>query len=226
MRPVLQLIERVGPSDANVLITGENGTGKGVVAQALHAASPPRRPALGHGQRRRLSPKASSRASCSATCSGAFTDAKSDRVGRFELADGGTLFLDEIANAAAQPAGQAAARARDRRVRARSGSSQTRQGRTCGSSRPPTPTCGARWPPAASARTCSSGSTRSRSSCRRCASAGRTSARSPSTSSRRHAAALPQAGRRLRARRLEALAGRTPGPATCASSTTRSSARC
>ena len=50
---------------------------------------------------------------------GAFTDAKTDRVGRFELADGGTLFLDEIANISADHAGQAAARARDRRVRAR-----------------------------------------------------------------------------------------------------------
>ena len=50
---------------------------------------------------------------------GAFTDAKTDRVGRFELADGGTLFLDEIANVPPAAAGQAAARARDRRVRAR-----------------------------------------------------------------------------------------------------------
>jgi AAA+ superfamily predicted ATPase len=40
MQPVLQIIARVGPSDANVLITGENGTGKGVIARALHAASP------------------------------------------------------------------------------------------------------------------------------------------------------------------------------------------
>ena len=43
MRPVLEMIERVGPSDANVLITGENGTGKGTVAQAMHAASRARR---------------------------------------------------------------------------------------------------------------------------------------------------------------------------------------
>ncbi len=49
---------------------------------------------------------------------GAFTDAKQDRIGRFELADGGTLFLDEIANVSAQPAAEAAARAGDRRVRA------------------------------------------------------------------------------------------------------------
>jgi DNA-binding NtrC family response regulator len=80
MRPVLELIDRVGPSEANVLITGENGTGKGVVARALHSVSPRADQALfGHVR-------------------GAFTDAKADRVGRFELADRGTLFLDEIAN--------------------------------------------------------------------------------------------------------------------------------
>jgi DNA-binding NtrC family response regulator len=97
MQAVLQVISRVGPSDANVLILGENGTGKGVVARALHAVS--------------------SRASRPMTIvnsggvsegvfeselfghvRGAFTDAKTDRVGRFELADQGTLFLDEIAN--------------------------------------------------------------------------------------------------------------------------------
>ena len=53
MRPVLDVIARVGPSDANVLITGENGTGKSLVAQALHAVSPRATAADGHGQRRR-----------------------------------------------------------------------------------------------------------------------------------------------------------------------------
>jgi DNA-binding NtrC family response regulator len=97
MRPVLEMIERVGPSDASVLITGENGTGKGVVARALHAAS------------RRTSrplvsvnvgglPESLFESELFGHVKGAFTDAKADRVGRFELADGGTLFLDEIAN--------------------------------------------------------------------------------------------------------------------------------
>lgn len=97
MRPVLELIDRVGPSDANLLITGENGTGKGLVARALHAVS-----------------KRASRPMISVNLGGlsegvfeselfghvrgAFTDAKLDRIGRFELADRGTLFLDEIAN--------------------------------------------------------------------------------------------------------------------------------
>ena len=97
MRPVLELVARVGPSDANVLITGENGTGKGVIARALHSSS-----------RRSSRPLVSLNAGGISEgvfeselfghVKGAFTDARADRVGRFELADGGTLFLDEIAN--------------------------------------------------------------------------------------------------------------------------------
>jgi DNA-binding NtrC family response regulator len=97
MQPVLELIERIGPSDANVLITGENGTGKGVIARALHARS--RRAA-----RPLVSvnvgglPESLFESELFGHVKGAFTDARTDRVGRFELADGGTLFLDEIAN--------------------------------------------------------------------------------------------------------------------------------
>ncbi len=97
MQPVLELVRHVGPSDANVLITGENGTGKEVVARTLHALSA-----------RASKPMVAVNAGALAEGTfeselfghvrGAFTDAKSDRVGRFELADGGTLFLDEIAN--------------------------------------------------------------------------------------------------------------------------------
>ena len=97
MQPVLQMIARVGPSDANVLITGEPGTGKEVVAKTLFAISP-----------RSAKPMVTVNAGGLAEgvfeselfghVKGAFTDAKTDRVGRFELADGGTLFLDEIAN--------------------------------------------------------------------------------------------------------------------------------
>ena len=117
MQPVLQIIARVGPSDANVLITGENGTGKGVVAQALHAVSP-------RASRPMVTVNAGGvsegvfESELFGHVKGAFTDAKADRVGRFELADGGTLFLDEIANVPLEPAAEAAARARDRRVRA------------------------------------------------------------------------------------------------------------
>ena len=97
MKPILDLIARVGPSDANVLIMGEHGTGKEVVAQTLHAIS-----------NRSARPMVTVNAGGLAEgvfeselfghVRGAFTDAKADRVGRFELADGGTLFLDEIAN--------------------------------------------------------------------------------------------------------------------------------
>jgi DNA-binding NtrC family response regulator len=97
MRPVLSLIERVGPSEANVLITGENGTGKGVVARALHAVSARARTPLVTVNTGGLS-ESVFESELFGHVRGAFTDAKSDRVGRFELADGGTIFLDEIAN--------------------------------------------------------------------------------------------------------------------------------
>ena len=97
MQPVLDLISRVGPSDANVLITGEPGSGKEVIARTLYAISS-----------RAGKPMVTVNAGGLAEgifeselfghVKGAFTDAKMDRVGRFELADTGTLFLDEIAN--------------------------------------------------------------------------------------------------------------------------------
>jgi DNA-binding NtrC family response regulator len=97
MRPVLELIARVGPSDANVLVTGENGTGKGTVAQALHSVSARAGRGLVTVNAGGLS-EGVFESELFGHVKGAFTDAKTDRVGRFELADGGTLFLDEIAN--------------------------------------------------------------------------------------------------------------------------------
>ncbi len=97
MKSILKVVERIGPADANVLITGENGSGKEVIARALHSSSS-----------RSARPLVSLNAGALAEglfeselfghVRGAFTDAKADRVGRFELADSGTLFLDEIAN--------------------------------------------------------------------------------------------------------------------------------
>jgi len=95
MESVLRLMERVGPSDASVLITGEHGTGKDVVARWLHASSP-------RAQRPLVTVNAGAIAEgvfeseLFGHVKGAFTDARTDRVGAFELADTGTLFLDEI----------------------------------------------------------------------------------------------------------------------------------
>jgi DNA-binding NtrC family response regulator len=97
MQPVLDMIARVAPSDANVLITGENGSGKGTIAQALHAASARVGKPLVTVNAGGLS-EGVFESELFGHVKGAFTDAKVDRVGRFELADGGTLFLDEIAN--------------------------------------------------------------------------------------------------------------------------------
>ena len=97
MRPVLELISRVGPSEANILVTGENGSGKGTVAQALHAVSARAGKGLVTVNAGGLS-EGVFESELFGHVKGAFTDAKTDRVGRFELADGGTLFLDEIAN--------------------------------------------------------------------------------------------------------------------------------
>ena len=97
MQPVLHLMERVAPSDANVLITGEHGTGKEVVSRWVHAASARASQPLVTVNVGGLS-EGTFESELFGHVKGAFTDAKSDRVGYFELADAGTLFLDEIAN--------------------------------------------------------------------------------------------------------------------------------
>jgi DNA-binding NtrC family response regulator len=97
MRPVLETMARVGPSDANVLITGEHGTGKEVVAQTLHRLSTRVDRTLVTVNTGAL-PEGTFESELFGHVKGAFTDAHTDRIGRFELANGGTLFLDEIAN--------------------------------------------------------------------------------------------------------------------------------
>ncbi|HPT25263.1 MAG TPA: sigma-54 dependent transcriptional regulator [Bryobacteraceae bacterium] len=97
MQPVLSMIERIGPSDANVLITGEPGTGKEVVARTLHAISNRSSQPMVTVNMGGLA-EGVFESELFGHVKGAFTDAKTDRVGRFELAEGGTLFLDEIAN--------------------------------------------------------------------------------------------------------------------------------
>ncbi len=95
MAAVVERLRRIAPTDAGVLITGETGTGKDVVAQALHQNSP-----------RRKKPFVAINTGAVAEhlveselfghVKGAFTDAISDRLGKFEYANGGTLFLDEV----------------------------------------------------------------------------------------------------------------------------------
>jgi len=97
MQSVLETIARVGPSDANVLITGEHGTGKEVVAQTLHTLSARASRPMVAVNTGALS-EGVFESELFGHVKGAFTDARTDRIGRFELADGGTIFLDEIGN--------------------------------------------------------------------------------------------------------------------------------
>ena len=97
MEEVRRLMERIGPSRANVLITGEHGTGKEVVARWIHAVSD-RSEAPFVAVNAGGFTEGLFESELFGHVKGAFTDARSDRVGCFELADGGTLFLDEIAN--------------------------------------------------------------------------------------------------------------------------------
>src|ERR1700677_4651587 len=97
MSPVLEAITRIAPSDANVLITGEHGTGKEVVAHTIHALSlRASRPLIAVNTGGLA--EGIFESEIFGHVKGAFTDARTDRIGRFELANGGTLFLDEIAN--------------------------------------------------------------------------------------------------------------------------------
>ena len=171
MRPVQELIARVGPSDANVLITGEHGTGKEVVARTLHsistrAAKPMVTVNMGGLAEGVLESELFGHVK------GAFTDARADRVGRFELADGGTLFLDEIAN---MPMGQQARLLRviESGEFERVGSSKTRRVNarllSATNANPEEEVRAGRF-----VKTCSSASTPWRSICHRCASGGRT----------------------------------------------------
>jgi DNA-binding NtrC family response regulator len=97
MRPVIDMISRIAPSDANVLITGENGTGKNLIARAIHALSPRASRTMITVNMGGLS-ETLFESELFGHVKGAFTDAKADRAGRFELADESTLFMDEIAN--------------------------------------------------------------------------------------------------------------------------------
>lgn len=95
MHAALQIIERAGPSDATVLLRGENGTGKGVLARALHLRSPRRERPFVVVNCPTLSEELLA-SELFGHARGAFTGATRDQPGRVEAAQGGTLFLDEI----------------------------------------------------------------------------------------------------------------------------------
>ena len=97
MKALLETLERVAPSDANVLLTGESGCGKSLLARIIHERSARQDRGLVIVNIGSLS-ETVFESEMFGHVKGAFTDAKGDRIGRFELADGGTLFLDEIAN--------------------------------------------------------------------------------------------------------------------------------
>ncbi len=97
MTPVLEAITRIAPSDANILITGEHGTGKEVVAGTIHALSLRASRPLVAVNTGGLA-EGVFESELFGHVKGAFTDARTDRIGRFELAEGGTIFLDEIGN--------------------------------------------------------------------------------------------------------------------------------
>jgi two-component system nitrogen regulation response regulator NtrX len=92
---VRELIAKVGPTAARVLITGENGTGKELVARALHQASPRRDRAFVEVNCAAI-PSELIESELFGHMKGSFTGAFADRAGKFEQADGGTLFLDEV----------------------------------------------------------------------------------------------------------------------------------
>ncbi|HXV39875.1 MAG TPA: sigma-54 dependent transcriptional regulator [Steroidobacteraceae bacterium] len=97
MQDVVRLARQVAPSDASVLITGEPGTGKSLLAKLMHDWSARAEKSFISVNAGGL-PETVFESEMFGHVKGAFTDAKSDRAGRFELADGGTLFLDEIGN--------------------------------------------------------------------------------------------------------------------------------
>lgn len=97
MQGVFKMIEKVAPTDANVLILGENGTGKELIAQSIHEKSKRNKGAFIGTDLGAIS-ETLFESELFGHTKGAFTDAKEDRKGRFETASGGTIFLDEIGN--------------------------------------------------------------------------------------------------------------------------------
>ena len=220
LRGVLETIARAAPSGAPVLLRGESGTGKGVLARVLHAQSPRR----GNPFVVVSCPTLSAELLASELfghARGAFTGAVRDRAGRVELAEGGTLFLDEIAEIPPQVQAQLLRFIQEKEFE-RVGESRTRRAdvrivaATIATSR-------RRWQTVASARTSSTVWRWSRCRCLRCVSARRTSFiwRDDSCPS---SAAPPEGGSRSSPRPPNGSWSATTGRGTCANSETRWSA--
>jgi FixJ family two-component response regulator len=211
MRPVLQVLARVGPSDANVLITGENGTGKSLLAQALHDASP-------RAKRPFVSVNAGGisegvfESELFGHERGAFTDARSERMaGRCSSTRSPTCPSRSRQNSCAF----------SRRASSSGWGRREHGAPAFVSCLQPTPTCTPKWQAGAFDRICCSGSTPSRCTCRRCANGARTSLNSRWCSSivTRSATARPLAASRRRQCRS---CSSTPGQGTSANSIMRS----
>jgi DNA-binding NtrC family response regulator len=97
MRRVMDIVNKVSNTDANILITGENGTGKGLIAREIHNKSPRSKEPMITVDMGSI-PLTLFESEMFGHVKGAFTDARNDRKGRFETASGGSLFLDEIGN--------------------------------------------------------------------------------------------------------------------------------
>ena len=97
MQEIFHKIEKIAPTDANILILGENGTGKDLIARAIHQHSLRKEKAYVKVDVGALT-ETLFESELFGHKKGAFTDARDDRAGRFESANGGTLFLDEIGN--------------------------------------------------------------------------------------------------------------------------------
>jgi transcriptional regulator with PAS, ATPase and Fis domain len=97
MKPVLEAVRKVSPTDANVIILGENGTGKELVARTIHRESLRKEEPFISVDLGSL-PETLFESELFGHTEGAFTDARAEKPGRFEIASGGTLFLDEIGN--------------------------------------------------------------------------------------------------------------------------------
>jgi DNA-binding NtrC family response regulator len=174
MQDVHALVARVAPTDATVLITGESGTGKELLATALHAASRRRRKPMVSLDCSTLSPGLLE-SELFGHVKGSFTGAIATKPGLFETADAGTLFLDEVSSLSLETQGKLLRTLESGELKPVGGVATRRS--TSGSSPRPTATWPAWWRARRSARTSSTGSTSSRSICRRCASGRPTSRR-------------------------------------------------